>query len=194
MFFLELPFSVWHIHFRKEGRGGGHILCLKKIYRPCVIFKVLGPPCHTLTLHSPNPWCLNNAHLQWPSPLKLQSNTQQYPEPPRWIHIPQLREGWQTWVLLSRCPLVICLALDHVITSTCPSPFYSWLLFEHYAPSKTSKYLIHPSEWPFHLSFPFLAAHWCPTQVLHIKFYHRSIQQHTYLWIGLGPGVGSWWS
>ena len=24
--------------------GGGHILWLKKIYRPCVIFKVLGPP------------------------------------------------------------------------------------------------------------------------------------------------------
>ena len=45
MFFLELlPFSVQHIHFRKVGRGGGHLQVLKKIYRPRVIFKVLGPP------------------------------------------------------------------------------------------------------------------------------------------------------
>ena len=45
MFFLELlPFSVRHIHFRKVGRGGGHLQVLKKIYRPRVIFKVLGPP------------------------------------------------------------------------------------------------------------------------------------------------------
>ena len=46
MFFLELlPFSVRHIYFRKVGRGGGHLQLLKKIYRPRVIFKVLGPPC-----------------------------------------------------------------------------------------------------------------------------------------------------
>ena len=45
MFFLELlPFSVQHIYFRKVGRGGGHLQVLKKIYWPCVIFKVLGPP------------------------------------------------------------------------------------------------------------------------------------------------------
>ena len=46
MFFLELlPFSVRHFHFRKVGRGGGHLQVLKKIYRLHVIFKVLGPPC-----------------------------------------------------------------------------------------------------------------------------------------------------
>ena len=46
MFFLELlPFWVQHIHFRKVGRGGGHLSVLEKIYRPCVNFKVLGPPC-----------------------------------------------------------------------------------------------------------------------------------------------------
>ena len=47
MFFLELPFSVWCISFRKEGRGG-HAWWLNKIYWPHVIFKVLGPPCKSL--------------------------------------------------------------------------------------------------------------------------------------------------
>ena len=46
MFFLELlPFLARHFHFRKVGRGGGHLQVLKKIYQPRVIFKVLGPPC-----------------------------------------------------------------------------------------------------------------------------------------------------
>jgi len=45
MFFLKLPFSVRHISFRKVGGEGGHLQMLKKIYRPRVIFKVLGPPC-----------------------------------------------------------------------------------------------------------------------------------------------------
>ena len=44
VFLGTLPFWVRHIHFRKVGRGGGHLPVLKKIYRPCVIFKVLGPP------------------------------------------------------------------------------------------------------------------------------------------------------
>ena len=39
MFFLELPFSVWHIHF-----WGGHARRLKKFYRPGDIFKISGPP------------------------------------------------------------------------------------------------------------------------------------------------------
>ena len=58
MFFLELlPFSVRHIHFRKGGRGGGHLQVLKKIYRPHVIFKVLGPPW----------WWSNKTMLGWMS-------------------------------------------------------------------------------------------------------------------------------
>ena len=32
------------------GRGGGHLQVLKKIYRPRVIFKVLGPPCKHLNI------------------------------------------------------------------------------------------------------------------------------------------------
>ena len=43
MFFLELPFWVRHIPFWGVG-GGGTLEVLKKIYSPCVIFKILGPP------------------------------------------------------------------------------------------------------------------------------------------------------
>ena len=46
MFSLELPFSIWHIYVRKEGRG--HVPWLKIFYQHHVIFKVLGPPCQRL--------------------------------------------------------------------------------------------------------------------------------------------------
>ena len=44
MFFLELPFWVRHIPFWGVGGGGGTLEVLKIFYRPCVIFKILGPP------------------------------------------------------------------------------------------------------------------------------------------------------
>ena len=43
MFFLELPFWVWHIHF--WGVGGEPLKCLKKFTDPVSFFKILGPPC-----------------------------------------------------------------------------------------------------------------------------------------------------
>ena len=45
MFFLELPFWVQHIPFWGVREGGGALEVLKKIYRPRVIFKILGAPC-----------------------------------------------------------------------------------------------------------------------------------------------------
>ncbi len=44
MFFLELPFWVRHIPFWGVGGGGGALEVLKKFYRPCVIYKILGAP------------------------------------------------------------------------------------------------------------------------------------------------------
>ena len=44
MFFLELPFWVRHIPFWGVGEGGA-LEVLKNLYRPRVIFKILGPPC-----------------------------------------------------------------------------------------------------------------------------------------------------
>jgi hypothetical protein len=85
MFFLELlPFSVRHIHFRKVGRGGGHLQVLKKIYRPRVIFKVLGPPwenvprkmtdlSHAWVLHIP----------QLPLPCQCRKHNQLWNQP--WV-------------------------------------------------------------------------------------------------------------
>jgi len=35
-FFLELPFLAQHIHFRKEGREGGHVHALKKFTDPVI--------------------------------------------------------------------------------------------------------------------------------------------------------------
>jgi hypothetical protein len=44
MFFLELPFSVRHIYFRKEGEGGVIHSGLKKFTNPVLILRSLGPP------------------------------------------------------------------------------------------------------------------------------------------------------
>jgi len=50
MLFLKLPFSVWHIYFRKEGEGGGHVQWLKNFNQPRDNFKILGPPWYLLCM------------------------------------------------------------------------------------------------------------------------------------------------
>ena len=55
------------------GGGGGHLQVLKKIYRPCVIFKVLGPPCSRFSFlhHDLGPRWLRWHHLSGLGPQGL---------------------------------------------------------------------------------------------------------------------------